>query len=580
MTFSEETMRMADQILEGADLGGDFIEHYGVKGQKRGVRRYQNEDGSLTDLGRRHYGIFERMRNYFSPASKGYRAAQKQKKIDEKIKYQQKVNELNRLKNESKEEEYRIKQMKRADKEERKARKFEQDIREKELESKERQFNLQQKTMLDIQKQKDNAQLAREQAQREYQTQQEIAKGKTLLGRLQKGAKLVAAVSGIAGSGKKIAEAIGIDTSKFVTEWSAKFGDDSASEKPKSEKPKTEKPKTTDTPKPDAPKSDTPQPTNQPENNRNRFRMDLSGWDPNKQYSWGSSTTTSADKDTKNKLNIDLSGWDPNKQYSWNVDTGSKDPKNKLDMDLSGWDSKKQYTSSSGNRQSAKDTKDTKGAKDNKKEETAIEQQRKRQQMSSEEYEFLKKNNISFEEWANHIEKFKHYTNPFERLLDTDKIFTERDKHFFDQDWRDKQKELKEKNDKVNQENSKDEKTETKQEAEAKAKQEALEQAKDIKRRWNNFYKFQQGSQNDSLTKSDTGRFITSTSPSKIADILLGKVPTEEYPHISLGKAMDERIGQPTDYMDEFKKRKDWQRKQRFGHDDMQEDAGEIEDAE
>ena len=280
MTFSEETMRMADQILESADLGGDFIEHYGVKGQKRGVRRYQNEDGSLTDLGRRHYGIFERMRNHFSPASKGYRAAQKQKKIDEKIKYQQKVNELKRLKNESKEEEYRIKQMKRADKEERKARKFEQDIREKELESKERQFNLQQKNMLDIQKQKDNAQLAREQAQREYQTQQEIAKGKTILGRLQKGAKLVAAVSGIAGSGKKIAEAIGIDTSKFVTEWSAKFGDNSEAEKPKSEKPKTEKPKT-DTPKPDAPQS-----TNQPENNRNRFRMDLSGWDPNKQYTW------------------------------------------------------------------------------------------------------------------------------------------------------------------------------------------------------------------------------------------------------------------------------------------------------
>jgi flagellar biosynthesis GTPase FlhF len=119
-----------------------------------------------------------------------------------------------------------------------------------------------------------------------------------------------------------------------------------------------------------------------------------------------------------------------------------------------------------------------------------------------------------------------------------------------------------------------------KQEAEAKAEQEALEQARDIKRRWDNFYKFQRGSQNDSLTKSDTGRFITSTSPSKIADILLGKVPTEEYPHISLGKAMDERIGQPTDYRDEFKKRKDWQRKQRFGHDDMQEDAGEIEDAE
>lgn len=29
--------------------------HYGVKGQKWGVRRYQNKDGSLTDAGRSHY---------------------------------------------------------------------------------------------------------------------------------------------------------------------------------------------------------------------------------------------------------------------------------------------------------------------------------------------------------------------------------------------------------------------------------------------------------------------------------------------------------------------------------------------
>lgn len=30
--------------------------HHGIKGQKWGVRRYQNSDGSLTDEGRRRYG--------------------------------------------------------------------------------------------------------------------------------------------------------------------------------------------------------------------------------------------------------------------------------------------------------------------------------------------------------------------------------------------------------------------------------------------------------------------------------------------------------------------------------------------
>lgn len=35
----------------------DELSHHGIKGQKWGVRRYQNEDGSLTNAGQKRYGI-------------------------------------------------------------------------------------------------------------------------------------------------------------------------------------------------------------------------------------------------------------------------------------------------------------------------------------------------------------------------------------------------------------------------------------------------------------------------------------------------------------------------------------------
>lgn len=35
----------------------DTLAHWGIKGQKWGIRRFQNEDGSLTDAGKKRYGI-------------------------------------------------------------------------------------------------------------------------------------------------------------------------------------------------------------------------------------------------------------------------------------------------------------------------------------------------------------------------------------------------------------------------------------------------------------------------------------------------------------------------------------------
>jgi len=36
---------------------GNELYHHGIKGQRWGVRKYQNEDGSLTIAGYQHYGL-------------------------------------------------------------------------------------------------------------------------------------------------------------------------------------------------------------------------------------------------------------------------------------------------------------------------------------------------------------------------------------------------------------------------------------------------------------------------------------------------------------------------------------------
>lgn len=44
-------------------IANDELYHHGIKGQKWGVRKYQNPDGSLTSEGRRRYGFGERVAN-------------------------------------------------------------------------------------------------------------------------------------------------------------------------------------------------------------------------------------------------------------------------------------------------------------------------------------------------------------------------------------------------------------------------------------------------------------------------------------------------------------------------------------
>lgn len=43
----------------------NYLAHHGIKGQRWGVRRYQNSDGSLTDAGRRKLGRLQKKSSKF-----------------------------------------------------------------------------------------------------------------------------------------------------------------------------------------------------------------------------------------------------------------------------------------------------------------------------------------------------------------------------------------------------------------------------------------------------------------------------------------------------------------------------------
>lgn len=51
-------------LLVSNEQSGHYLMHYRTKGSKNGVRLYQNPDGSLTPLGREHYGIGDDNRRY------------------------------------------------------------------------------------------------------------------------------------------------------------------------------------------------------------------------------------------------------------------------------------------------------------------------------------------------------------------------------------------------------------------------------------------------------------------------------------------------------------------------------------
>lgn len=54
MGYDIEKQQLMNHIMDDAAKG--FLEHHGIIGQKWGIRRYQNYDGTLTEEGKERYG--------------------------------------------------------------------------------------------------------------------------------------------------------------------------------------------------------------------------------------------------------------------------------------------------------------------------------------------------------------------------------------------------------------------------------------------------------------------------------------------------------------------------------------------
>ena len=81
--------------LSHTDLSDDELYHYGIKGQKWGVRRFQNSDGSLTNAGKKRYGTQENFEKQYpidkkksdiSTINSGREAARNAKEINRNLK--------------------------------------------------------------------------------------------------------------------------------------------------------------------------------------------------------------------------------------------------------------------------------------------------------------------------------------------------------------------------------------------------------------------------------------------------------------------------------------------------------------